>query len=98
MSKVMDKRYLTLGLLLGALLILVLTISLFSVKKTQEKDSWIIRSVDDTVVLMNKGEVVEVFDEIVVDTLPKEDIKHLEMGISFLSRDEAMTAIEDYDG
>ena len=98
MSKVMDKRYLILGLLLAGLLILVLVLSIFSVSKTKQNDSWIIRSVDDTIVLMNKGEVVEVFDEIVVDTLPKEDIKHLEIGISFLTKNEAISAIEDYDG
>ena len=98
MSKVMDKRYLILGLLLAGLLILVLVLSIFSVSKTKQNDNWIIRSVDDTVVLLNKGEVVEVFDEIVVDTLPKEDIKHLEIGISFLTKDEAISAIEDYDG
>ena len=66
--------------------------------KPKNKSSWIIQSVEDTVVLLNNGEVVEVFGNIAVDTLPTEDKKHLEMGISFLTKDEAMTAIEDYDG
>jgi hypothetical protein len=47
---------------------------------------------------MNNGEVVEVFGNIVLDTLPNEDQKHLERGITFLTKDEALTAIEDYDG
>ena len=47
---------------------------------------------------MNNGEVVEVFGDIVLDTLPNEDLKHLKSGIPFLTKDEALLAIEDYDG
>ncbi len=99
MSKVADKRYLILGILLGLFLILVISACGIAVKTQNEnKDSWVLQSLDDTVVLINNGEVIEVFSEIVIDTLPYEDKKHLEKGIVFLTKDEAMTAIEDYDG
>lgn len=99
MTKVLNKKYLVLGLMLGALLIILLIVTSLAFK-TQNKpeNNWVIRSVEDRVVLMNNGEVVEVFGDIVIDTLPNEDKKHLEMGIHFLTKDEAMTAIEDYDG
>jgi len=97
--KSIDKKYLCLGLLLGFLLIVIIGVSSMAVKTQNEnKDNWVIQSLDDTVVLINNGEIVEVFSEIVVDTLPDEDKKHLEKGIVFLTKDEAMTAIEDYDG
>ena len=85
--------------MLGLLLILIIIVCILS-SKTYEtvEDNWIIQSLDNTVVLINNGEVVEVFSEISIDTLPKEDKLHLEKGIVFLTKDEAMTAIEDYDG
>ena len=46
---------------------------------------------------MNNGDIVEVIEEIVIDTLPPEDVKHLESGIPFLTKDEALLAVEDYE-
>ncbi len=99
MQKTINKKYLFLGLFLGVLLIGIIFVSSFVFKtKTDNPQEWIIRSYENTVVLMNNGEVVEVFGDIVIDTLPTEDKKHLENGISFLTKDEAMMALEDYDG
>ncbi len=99
MSKVIDRRYMALGILLGVFLVFIITACSFAIKTQNEsEDNWVIQSLDDTVVLLNNGEVVEVFSNIVVDTLPNEDKMHLEKGISFLTKDEALTAIEDYDG
>ncbi len=99
MQKVLNKKMLALGLILGLFLIAIITASAFSIKLKQENpNSWILQSYDNTVVLLNNGEVVEVFGNISLDTLPKEDLKHLESGISFLTKEEALLAIEDYDG
>ena len=99
MSKIKDKKYLFIGLFLGFLLLFMIFICSFVIKtQTENTDSWVLRSVEDRVVLLNNGEVVEVFGDIVVDTLPQEDKKHLERGIPFLTKDEALIAIEDYDG
>ena len=84
MQKVIDKKYLFLGLFLALLLSgIIIVCSLVLQTKTDNPQEWIIRSYENTVVLMNNGEVVEVFGNIVVDTLPDEDKKHLESGISF---------------
>lgn len=99
MRKVLNKNILVLGLALGLFLIAIIIASIFSLKCKQENpNSWILQSYDNTVVLLNNGEVVEVFGNIPLDTLPKEDLKHLESGISFLTKEEALLAIEDYDG
>lgn len=99
MKKIINKSYLTLGVLLGIILLaVIISCAVISVKSADSENNWILRSYDNTVVLMNNGEVVEVFGDIVIDTLPDEDIKHLENGIPFLSKDEALMAIEDYDG
>ncbi len=79
-----------------AIIIIALSYALKCKKNNPEK--WVLKAQENTVVLLNNGEVVEVFSSIVLDTLPKEDITHLENGISFLTKQEALTAVEDYDG
>lgn len=99
MSKIYDKKYFIIGIALGLFIITIIVTCIFAAnQQTGTDDSWVLRSYDNTVVLMNNGEVVEVFGDIVLDTLPNEDIKHLESGIPFLTKDEALMAIEDYDG
>ncbi|MBE6781008.1 MAG: hypothetical protein E7545_08525 [Ruminococcaceae bacterium] len=99
MQKVLNKKMFVLGIVLGLFLIAIITASAFSLKCRQENpNSWILQSYENTVVLLNNGEVVEVFGNISLDTLPPEDLKHLESGISFLTKEEALLAIEDYDG
>ncbi len=99
MQKIINKKSFTLGIILAVFLLAIITASALSVKCKQENpDSWILQSYENTVVLLNNGEVVEVFGNISLDTLPQEDLKHLENGIAFLTKEEAMLAIEDYDG
>lgn len=99
MQKIINKKMLALGLILGLFLIAIIVASAFSIKCKQENpNSWILQSYENSVVLLNNGEVVEVFGNIALDTLPQEDLKHLESGISFLTKEEALLAIEDYDG
>lgn len=99
MQKIINKKSFTLGIILAVFLLAIITASALSVKCKQENpDSWILQSYENTVVLLNNGEVVEVFGNISLDTLPQEDLKHLENGIAFLTKEEAMIAIEDYDG
>lgn len=99
MKIIKDKKYFIIGILLGFLIISIMVTCFTTTKRvTKKQDNWVLRAFEDTVVLMNNGEVVEVFGDIVLDTLPKEDVKHLENGIPFLTKDEALMAIEDYDG
>ncbi len=99
MKEIINKKYLIIGIALGIFIISIITICIFATNdSTIKKDNWVLRSYENTVVLMNNDEVVEVFGDIMVETLPEEDIKHLENGIPFLTKDEALMAIEDYDG
>lgn len=99
LQKVINRKTFALGIILGIFLIAIISASAFSVKCKQENpESWVLQSYENTVVLLNNGEVVEVFSNISLDTLPKEDLKHLENGIVFLTKEEAMLAVEDYDG
>ena len=99
LAKVIDRKYLFLGIFLGFFLLILTIICSITLKtRIENNESWIIRSYEDTVVLLNNGQVIEVFNDIIIDTLPNEDKAHLEKGISFLSKDEALMAIEDYDG
>ena len=99
MQKVKNLKMLVLGIVLSLFLIAIIIACAFSIKCKQENpNSWILQSYDNTVVLLNNGEVVEVFGHISLDSLPEEDLKHLESGISFLTKEEALLAIEDYDG
>lgn len=99
MSKVTDKKYLILGILLAVFLVVIVSACSLAVREQSSPDTdWVIRSYEDTVVLMKDGEVIEVFGDISLDTLPNEDKEHLEKGINFLTKDEALLAIEDYDG
>lgn len=67
----------------------------------QEKDSphgCVLSTYENSVALYIDGELEEVYSEIVLDTLPPQDIKQLEYGIAFDTVEEAQRAIEDYDG
>lgn len=99
MQKVLDKKYLYIGIALGLFLVTIIFVSSLAFKtKKENPDTWVIRSFEDTIVLLNNGEVVEVFGDIMVADLPNEDKLHLEKGIEFLTKDEALLALEDYDG
>ena len=99
MQKIINKKAFVLGIILTIFLAAIIIASLFSVKCKQDNpNSWILQSYENTVVLLNNGLVVEVFSNISLDTLPKVDLKHLESGIAFLTKDEALLAVEDYDG
>lgn len=99
MKKITDKKYFIIGIVLGIFIIAIILTCVFAMKNnSKQADNWVLRSYDNTVVLLNNDDVVEIFDQIVLDTLPSEDLKHLQSGIPFSSYDEAMSAVEDYDG
>lgn len=78
----------------------VLIISLsFAVKaKKSEPTKWVLHSYGNNVALYNGEKIIEVYGTIMLDTLPEADRNQLNNGIAFLTREEAMSAIEDFDG
>ncbi len=84
--------------LLIALSILIATlVSLLKQNITQET-KWVLHSYGNNIALYNNDEIVEVYGSVALDTLPLEDRNRLDNGIVFNTREEALTAIEDYDG
>ncbi len=77
---------------------LIITLS-YTVKTKKEHPSpWVLQSYGNNVALYNGNNIIEVYGAIMLDTLPEEDQRMLKNGIVFLTREEAVSAIEDYDG
>ncbi len=81
-----------------ALLLLISTILLLFSDKKQENTEIILKSYKNTVALYENGVKKEVYEEIVLNTLPEKDIKELNVGIIINSNDELLRILEDFDG
>lgn len=80
-------------------LIVILTAIGFVIKnQSKQPERWVLHSYGNNVALYNGDEIIEVYGSIVLDTLPAEDKRLLDNGIAFESKEEAVNAIEDYDG
>ena len=84
--------------LTAAAVIILLTAGFAARDRDYEPSSWVLKSYGNSVALYNGDEVAAVYGDIVLDNLPPEDIKILENGIAFPTREEAEQAVEDYDG
>ena len=84
--------------MLIALGILIATLVLMLKQNTTKSTRWVLHSYGNNIALYNDDEIVEVYGSVALDTLPVSDRKRLDSGIIFNTREEALTAIEDYDG
>jgi len=91
-------RYTVIIFVLASLLAIILAVVAVVRTKQENPDGWALYSYGNNVALYNGEEIVEVYGSISLDNLTEEDKKMLENGIHFTTRDEAITAIEDYDG
>ena len=82
----------------AALLIVSVTLGVSMSVKHKKNDDWVLHSYGNSVALYKGNEVYEVYSSIVLDTLPETDQKLFNNGILFMTREEAVSAIEDYDG
>ncbi len=92
------KIYITAIFLSFLLATLIVTISVVVSQKKQNPVPWVLQSYGNNVALFNGEEIIEVYGTIMLDTLPAEDKRQLDNGIYFSTREEAVNAIEDYDG
>ena len=81
-----------------ALSVIIATIGLVVKSQSSEPEQWVLHSYGNNVALYNGDRIIEVYGSIVLDTLPEEDKRLLDNGIAFESKEEAVNAIEDYDG
>ena len=77
---------------------IIFTLGFIIDDKTKNPEAWVLHSYGNNVALYNGDKIVEVYGSIVLDTLPLDDKRQLDNGIAFPTREEAVNAIEDYDG
>lgn len=78
--------------------VIIITLGFVVSNRKQNPVSWVLHSYGNNVALYNGEEIVEVYGSIMLDTLPADDKKQLDNGIVFSTKEEAVNAIEDYDG
>lgn len=100
MIKISNKNIIIISIILIFLLLTLFVTGSYAIEMEEKSsnNNWVIQSFDNTVVLLNNGEIIQVFGDIAIENLPNEDKNHLKKGISFLTKDEALLALEDYDG
>ena len=81
-----------------AIALVLVTLGIVFGQNKPTAEPWVLQSYGNNVALFNGERVIEVYGSIMLDTLPDEDKRLLDNGIAFLTRQEAVSAIEDYDG
>lgn len=85
------------SLLIALGLLIATLVSLLKATETKET-KWVLHSYGNNIALYNNEQIVEVYGSVSLDTLPQRDVNKLNEGIFFNTREEALSAIEDYDG
>ena len=99
MDRTKQRNIIITALVLTAAAVIILITAGFAAKNSDyEPSSWVLKAYGNSVALYNGKEIEAVYGDIVLDNLPPEDVKILENGIAFPTREEAEKAIEDYDG
>lgn len=99
MNRTKQRNIIITVIVLTAAAVIILITAGFAAKNSDyEPSSWVLKAYGNSVALYNGDEVAAVYGDIVLDDLPPEDIKILENGIAFPTREEAEQAVEDYDG
>ena len=88
----------TVIVLTAAAVIILMTAGFAAKNQDYDPSSWVLKAYGNSVALYNGDKIATVYGDIVLDNLPADDIKILESGIAFPTREEAEQAIEDYDG
>lgn len=81
-----------------AIIVIIVTAGFAAGEKKDSPRGCVLKAYRNTVALFVDGELERVYSDIVLDTLPEQDIYQLKNGIAFDTKEEAERAIEDYDG
>lgn len=76
---------------------LLITLGIVYSPVKDKREIWQLKAEDNNIALYKNEELIEIFDDIYVDVLPKADREELKNGISFETRSDAMKAAEDYN-
>lgn len=66
-------------------------------KKEIQKPNYTLKSYKNTVALYNNEELLTVYDDIVLNTLPQNDIEHFKKGIAVSSPAQAEAYLQDFE-
>ena len=84
---------------ISIIFILILTaFLLISSSKPQEKSKIVLKSYKNTIALYENGIKKEIYEQIVLNSLPPKDVEDLKKGIIISSKDELLRILEDFDG
>lgn len=61
-------------------------------------DNYILKTYKNTVALYKNDEIIKIYDNIVLNTLPEKDIQNFNAGIPVETQSHAEALLEDYDG
>ncbi|MGN0492448.1 MAG: hypothetical protein ACI4F7_02280 [Acutalibacteraceae bacterium] len=99
MDRTKQRNIIITAIVLTAATVIILITAGFAARDREYTPSgWVLKAYGNSIALYNGEELAEVYGDIVLDNLPPEDVKILENGIAFPTREEAERAVEDYDG
>ena len=98
MEKQLKTKIFIVSILSVCFAVILLTIGFVIKAKQENPKAWVLHSYGNNVALYNGDEIIEVYGGIVLDALPEEDKRQLDSGIAFPTKEEAQSAVEDYDG
>ena len=99
MNKRLEKNISILAITISVCLAaIIISIGFVIKQKNKEPQPWVLHSYGNNVALYNGDQIIEVYGSIALNTLPGEDKRQLDNGIVFKTKEEAVSAIEDYDG
>ena len=67
-------------------------------QSTQTSVNYTLKAYKNTVALYNGDEIIEIYNNIVLNTLPEKDIQNFNNGIPVTTPTQAKTYLENFDG
>ncbi|MBR6502272.1 MAG: hypothetical protein IKT42_02410 [Clostridia bacterium] len=79
-------------------ILLFILIAYLTTKPTQKNEhNYKLKSYKNTVALYDNENIIKIYDNIVLNTLPPQDIQNFTIGIPFTSQKLAETYLEDFE-
>ena len=79
------------------MLLFILIAYLTTKPMPKSKSRYILKSYKNTIALYDNETIIKVYDNIVLNTLPTQDIQNFTIGIPFTSQKLAETYLEDFE-
>ncbi len=98
MSNSIKRIVFLLSLCIAVLVLTITAINNFNAPQQKvEDDTYYLKSYKNTVALYNGEEIVEIYNNIVLNTLPEQDIISFNNGIAVATPAQAEIILEDFD-